>query len=208
MKPEQARPFAPLPFSSFITTTIWSAAIVLCILHNWGLSTLRATMTSLVPYKRLWCIPASFTPDVIWPLNRLRVILRNGCKRNHPLSTSSIALRGFDHWFKFFSSASITCRNQCSRFSLSFTTLTVSNQCSIMWFANYPCRSSAEGHSFIRWEIAGHSVRSNSAHLINTKIKVFHHLYSIHSCIWVIQDTHVSGLADVPALEFGWPVSY
>jgi hypothetical protein len=55
------------------------------------------------------------------------------------------------------------------RFSLSFTTKGVSTKSSIRWFADYPCRSSAEGHSFSLLADAGQSVRSTSAHLPLTK---------------------------------------
>lgn len=72
-------------------------------------------------------------------------------------------------------------RKSSLRFSLSFTTTEVSVCCSIRWFADYPCRPSAEGHSFsyIRGCRPFSSLELRTS--ILTKKKGFHHLKSIHS---------------------------
>lgn len=93
----------------------------------------------------------------------------------------SLLLRGFPHWFKFFSSAPLTCRSRSSRFSLSFTTPVVSPQGSIRWFADYPCRSSAEGLPFTLVSLLPVIQFARTPRLQPEESKGFHHLYSIHS---------------------------
>jgi hypothetical protein len=117
-KPEQASPFAPLPFSNFLTTTSWSATATSD--HPFAcLSPFRlqdssdfscSLQTPVEPSCQLYPGCCMTTKQVA------HHTLIAGIYVNAHFQHHLLPLRGFSYWFKFFSSAPRTCGNQVSAF--------------------------------------------------------------------------------------------
>ncbi len=195
MKPEQARSFAPSSFNDFITTTIWSAAIVLCIQHIRCLINSRndndfscSVQTPLISSCLLY--PGMLYDHYI----RFRVILFNRHTRIYLLSTSFCAyLTRLQSQVYVLQLLIKHLRNSCSRFSLSFTTKSVSEFCSIRWFANCSCKPSAKVHFInLKLEFVSHALRSKlhtNLHF-NLCLSSFVQHSLLKLVLNVIQDTH------------------
>jgi len=103
---------------------------------------------SLVPCNGLYCVPANFTPDAVWPVSSGRLPhFVTGTNVTTCFSHRSLLYRGFIVGSLSFSSTVLTYRNRCSRFSLAVHHTGVSARCSVRWFDGCPGRPPSEGLS-------------------------------------------------------------
>jgi hypothetical protein len=141
-------------------------------------------MTSLVPYKSLCNIPASFAPDAVWPVIRLTFTPYHGRKRYPPFLTSSLLSRSQSLIYSIQLYYTYL-HKSCLRFSLSFTTRGVSALRSIRWFTYYSWKSYVEDHLFHYTKDCQISQFARPPPILLSFPKVFHHLYSIHSQLFI-----------------------